>query len=106
MNGHFATRSLDNQGAWKSLVDQKNSSADISPTGGQMPRLLGLAQASKVYKALGTDNGFSRQGQEVAWGTIGNASSSEGHFWEAMNAAGVMQVPLVMCVWDDRSEEV
>ena len=101
MNGHFATRSLDNQGAWKSLVDQKNSSADISPTGGQMPRLLGLAQASKVYKALGTDNGFSRQGQEVAWGTIGNASSSEGHFWEAMNAAGVMQVPLVMCVWDD-----
>ena len=101
MNGHFATRSLDNQGAWKSLVDQKNSSADISPTGGQMPRLLGLAQASKVYKALGMDNGFSRQGQEVAWGTIGNASSSEGHFWEAMNAAGVMQVPLVMCVWDD-----
>ncbi len=101
MNGHFATRSLDENGQWKSLVDQKNSSADISPTGGQMPRLLGLAQASKVYKALGVDNGFSRQGQEVAWGTIGNASTSEGHFWEAMNAAGVMQLPLVMCVWDD-----
>ncbi len=101
MNGHFATRSLDENGAWKSLVDQKNSSADISPTGGQMPRLLGLAQASKVYKALGIENGFSRKGQEVAWGTIGNASTSEGHFWEAMNAAGVMQLPLVMCVWDD-----
>ncbi|NDD50497.1 MAG: transketolase, partial [Flavobacteriia bacterium] len=101
MNGHFATRSLDENGAWKSLVDQKNSSADISPTGGQMPRLLGLAQASKIYKALGIENGFSRKGQEVAWGTIGNASTSEGHFWEAMNAAGVMQLPLVMCVWDD-----
>ncbi len=101
MNGHFATRSLDENGVWKSLVDQKNSSADISPTGGQMPRLLGLAQASKMYKALGVENGFSRKGQEVAWGTIGNASTSEGHFWEAMNAAGVMQLPLVMCVWDD-----
>lgn len=101
MNGHFATRSLDANGDWKSLVNQKNSSADISPTGGQMPRLLGLAQASKVYKELGIDNGFSRAGSEVAWGTIGNASSSEGHFWEAMNAAGVMQIPMVMCVWDD-----
>ena len=95
MNGHFATRSLDDNGQWKSLVDQKNSSADISPTGGQMPRLLGLAQASKVYRALDIDNGFSRKGQEVAWGTIGNASTSEGPFWEAINAAGVMQVPLV-----------
>ena len=101
MNGHFATRSLDDNGQWKSLVDQKNSSADISPTGGQMPRLLGLAQASKVYRALDIDNGFSRKGQEVAWGTIGNASTSEGPFWEAINAAGVMQVPLVACVWDD-----
>ena len=101
MNGHFATRSLDDNGQWKSLVDQKNSSADISPTGGQMPRLLGLAQASKVYRALDIDNGFSRKGQEVAWGTIGNASTSEGPFWEAINAAGVMQVPLVACIWDD-----
>jgi len=101
MNGHFATRSLDDNGQWKSLVDQKNSSADISPTGGQMPRLLGLAQASKVYRALDVDNGFSRKGQEIAWGTIGNASTSEGPFWEAINAAGVMQVPLVACVWDD-----
>ncbi|HAG49381.1 MAG TPA: transketolase, partial [Cryomorphaceae bacterium] len=82
MNGHFATRSLDENGEWLPLVDQKNVSADISPTGGQMPRLLGLAQASKVSKALGIDNAFSRNGQEVAWGTIGNASASEGHFWE------------------------
>lgn len=101
MNGHFSTRSLDGNGQWKSLVDQKNSSADISPTGGQMPRLLGLAQASKVYRALDVDNGFSRKGQEIAWGTIGNASTSEGPFWETLNAAGVMQVPLVACVWDD-----
>lgn len=101
MNGHFATRSLNDDGSWKSLIDQKNSSADISPTGGQMPRLLGLAQASKVYRTLDVDNGFSRKGNEIAWGTIGNASSSEGPFWEAMNAAGVLQVPMVMCVWDD-----
>ena len=101
MNGHFATRTLNADGTWKRLVDHKNVSADISPTGGQMPRLLGLAQASKVYRAQGVDNGFSRKGAEVAWGTIGNASSSEGLFWETINAAGVLQVPMVALVWDD-----
>jgi len=101
MNGHFATRTINADGTWKRLVDHKNVSADISPTGGQMPRLLGLAQASKVYRAQGVDNGFSRKGAEVAWGTIGNASSSEGLFWETINAAGVLQVPMVALVWDD-----
>lgn len=101
MNGHFATRTLNADGSWKRLVDHKNVSADISPTGGQMPRLLGLAQASKVYRAQVVDNGFSRKGAEVAWGTIGNASASEGLFWETINAAGVLQVPMVALVWDD-----
>ncbi|WP_298952873.1 thiamine pyrophosphate-dependent enzyme [uncultured Nonlabens sp.] len=104
MGGHFATHSLNEDGSWKRLVDQKNSSADISPTAGQMPRLLGLAQASKVYRnneLIATDNGFSNKGNEVAWGTIGNASTSEGHFWETFNAAGVLQVPMVISVWDD-----
>ncbi len=101
MNGHFATRTLNADGSWKRLVDHKNVSADISPTGGQMPRLVGLAQASKVYRAQGIDNGLSRKGAEVAWGTIGNASASEGLFWESINAAGVLQVPMVALVWDD-----
>ena len=104
MNGHFATHSLNEDGTWKDLTAQKNSSADISPTGGQMPRLLGLAQASKVYRELGAFDGserFSTSGNEVAWGTIGNASTSEGLFFETINAAGVMQVPMVICVWDD-----
>jgi pyruvate/2-oxoglutarate/acetoin dehydrogenase E1 component/TPP-dependent pyruvate/acetoin dehydrogenase alpha subunit len=104
MGGHFATHSLNEDGTWKSLKDQKNSSADISPTAGQMPRLLGLAQASKIYRhnnKLDKDNLFSDQGNEVAWGTIGNASTSEGLFWETFNAAGVLQVPMVISVWDD-----
>lgn len=104
MGGHFATHSLNEDGSWKRLIDQKNSSADISPTAGQMPRLLGLAQASKVYRnndLIAADNGFSNKGNEVAWGTIGNASTSEGHFWETFNAAGVLQVPMVISVWDD-----
>jgi len=101
MNGHFATPTLNADGSWMSLVDRKNVSADISPTGGQMPRLLGLAQASKVYRSLGVSNAFSHIGGEVAWGTIGNASTSEGLFWETINAAGVMQVPMVALVWDD-----
>ena len=104
MGGHFATHSLNEDGSWKRLIDQKNSSADISPTAGQMPRLLGLAQASKVYRnndLIATDNGFSNKGNEIAWGTIGNASTSEGHFWETFNAAGVLQVPMVISVWDD-----
>ncbi|MCM4157154.1 alpha-ketoacid dehydrogenase subunit alpha/beta [Gramella sp. AN32] len=103
MGGHFMTYSLDEHGDWKNLLEQKNSSADISPTAGQMPRLLGLAQASKIYRnvdGINTEN-FSDQGNEVAWGTIGNASTSEGHFWETINAAGVLQVPMVVSVWDD-----
>ncbi|MCW5898672.1 MAG: transketolase [Flavobacteriales bacterium] len=104
MNGHFGTRSLDEHGAWKDLMAQYNSSPDISPTAGQMPRLLGLAQASKVFRqnsALHGHTHLSEQGHEVAFGTIGDASTSEGHFWETMNAAGVLQVPLAMSVWDD-----
>ncbi|MDG2194173.1 MAG: thiamine pyrophosphate-dependent enzyme, partial [Polaribacter sp.] len=104
MGGHFATHSLDENGDWKNLTQQKNSSADISPTAGQMGRLLGLAQASKIYKnveGLESFTKFSDQGNEVAWGTIGNASTSEGIFFETINAAGVLQVPMVMSVWDD-----
>jgi len=104
MGGHFATHSLDENGNWKNLMQQKNSSADISPTAGQMPRLLGLAQASKIYRnvtGLESFTNFTNQGNEVAWGTIGNASSSEGLFFETINAAGVLQVPMVMSVWDD-----
>src|SRR5690606_1535146 len=104
MGGHFATHSLDENGQWKNLTAQKNSSADIPPTAGQMPRLLGLAQASKYYRAnadADKNNQFSNQGNEVAWGTIGNASTSEGLFFETINAAGVVQVRMVMSVWDD-----
>jgi 2-oxoisovalerate dehydrogenase E1 component len=107
MGGHYATRNLDQNGQWKDLMSQKNSSSDISPTAGQMPRLLGLAQASKVYrehptlKELEAFKKFTNGGNEVAFGTIGDASTSEGPFWETMNAAGVLQVPLVMSVWDD-----
>jgi pyruvate/2-oxoglutarate/acetoin dehydrogenase E1 component/TPP-dependent pyruvate/acetoin dehydrogenase alpha subunit len=104
MGGHFATQSLDENGNWKNLTNQKNSSADISPTAGQMPRLLGLAQASKIYRNVANledKTNFSDQGNEVAWGTIGNASTSEGLFFETINAAGVLQVPMVMSVWDD-----
>jgi pyruvate/2-oxoglutarate/acetoin dehydrogenase E1 component/TPP-dependent pyruvate/acetoin dehydrogenase alpha subunit len=107
MGGHYATRSLDSEGNWLDLMAQKNSSADISPTGGQMPRLLGLALASKIYrnnKNLSEDKAFSiftDNGNEVAFGTIGDASTSEGPFWETINAAGVLQVPMVMSVWDD-----
>lgn len=104
MGGHFATHSLDEDGNWNDLTKQKNSSADISPTAGQMPRLLGLAQASKIYRnvsVLPKKNKFSNNGNEIAWGTIGNASTSEGLFFETINAAGVLQVPMVMSVWDD-----
>lgn len=106
MGGHFATRSLDKNGEWKNLMNQKNSSADISPTAGQMPRLLGLAQASKVYRnnpelQTGNFDKYSNKGGEVAFGTIGDASTSEGPFWETINAVGVLQVPVVMSVWDD-----
>ncbi len=103
MNGHFATQLLDENGEWKNLTEQKNSSADISPTAGQMPRLLGLAEASKKYRNLDIPDAekFSKNGNEIAWGTIGNASTSEGLFWETFNAAGVLQVPMVISVWDD-----
>ena len=103
MGGHFATHSLDENGNWNNLTKQKNSSADISPTAGQMPRLLGLAQASKIFRNVAGINqtNFSENGNEVAWGTIGNASTSEGLFFETINAAGVLQVPMVMSVWDD-----
>lgn len=104
MNGHFGTRSLNPDGTWKDLTKMKNSSADISPTAGQMARLVGLAQASKVYrnnKELASFTNFSNKGNEVAFGTIGDASTSEGPFWEAINAIGVLQVPVVMSVWDD-----
>lgn len=107
MGGHYSTRNLDENGEWKNLMEQKNSSADISPTAGQMPRLLGLAQASKIYrehptlKDLEKFKKFTNGGNEVAFGTIGDASTSEGPFWETINAAGVLQVPMVMSVWDD-----
>lgn len=104
MGGHFATHSLNEDGSWKNLTAQKNSSPDISPTAGQMPRLLGLAQASKIYRnvpGIKNSSNFSKNGNEIAWGTIGNASTSEGLFFETINAAGVLQVPMVMNVWDD-----
>jgi len=103
MGGHFTTHSLDKNFNWKNLTEQYNSSSDISPTGAQMPRLLGLAQASKVYRELKSKNSnkFSKNGNEVAWGTIGNASTSEGVFFETINAAGVLQVPMVISIWDD-----
>ncbi|WP_299985554.1 thiamine pyrophosphate-dependent enzyme [uncultured Pontibacter sp.] len=104
MNGHFGTRLLDEEGNWKNLMEQKNSSSDISPTASQMPRLVGLAYASKLYRQNPDLQGmqqFSVNGNEVAFGTIGNASTSEGMFFEAINAAGVLQVPMLVSVWDD-----
>ena len=103
MGGHFVTSSRDVDGNWKNLLDQKNHSGDVSPTGSQMPRLLGLAQASKIYRNHKTHNDklFSNKGNEIAWGTIGNASTSEGMFFETLNAAGVLQVPMIISVWDD-----
>jgi 2-oxoisovalerate dehydrogenase E1 component len=104
MNSHFATRMLDEAGNWKKLAELKNSSADLSANGAQMPRLVGLAYASKLFRhnpALHQFHEFSHQGNEVAFGTIGNAATSEGMFFEAMNAAGVLQIPMLVSVWDD-----
>ncbi|GAB5407994.1 MAG: alpha-ketoacid dehydrogenase subunit alpha/beta [Balneolaceae bacterium] len=106
MNSHFATRLIDEKGEWIDQTKSKNTSSDISPTAGQMPRLVGLAQASKVYRKSkelqkGEWKKFSKGGNEVAFGTIGDASTSEGMFWETMNAIGVLQLPFVMSVWDD-----
>ncbi len=104
MNNHFATRSLDELGDWKNLMEMKNSAADTSPTASQMLRLVGLAQASKHFrenKELAAFTNFSSNGNEVAFGTIGDASSAEGHFFESINAAGVLQIPMAISVWDD-----
>ena len=103
MNGHFATRSLNGDGSWKNLTQIKNISADISPTAGQMPRLLGLAQASKIFKEIDFEGAetLSNKGNEIAFGTIGDASTAEGHFWETLNAACALQVPMILSIWDD-----
>jgi pyruvate/2-oxoglutarate/acetoin dehydrogenase E1 component/TPP-dependent pyruvate/acetoin dehydrogenase alpha subunit len=104
MNGHFATRMLDEHGRWKPIATLKNSSADVSPTGSQMPRLVGLAYASRLYREipeLAQFVDFSRGGREIAWGTIGNASCAEGMFWEAVNAIGVLRAPAIISIWDD-----
>ncbi|HEV8240836.1 MAG TPA: transketolase C-terminal domain-containing protein [Thermoanaerobaculia bacterium] len=103
MNAHFATPLLSEDGEWLAATERFNTSADLSPTGSQMPRLVGLAQASKVYRELpgAADPRFTRNGNEVAWGTIGNASCAEGMFWESVNAIGVIQGPAVIAIWDD-----
>lgn len=104
MNSHFGTRQLDEDGNWRSQLDGFNSSADISPTAGQMPRLVGLAYASRLYRevdVLKSMQGFSNKGREVAFGTIGNASCAEGLFWESLNAIGVLQAPAVISIYDD-----
>jgi 2-oxoisovalerate dehydrogenase E1 component len=107
MGGHYSTRNLDSNGDWKNLMHQKNSSSDISPTAGQMPRLVGLALASKVYRNNETLRNhsdfqkFTNNGNEIVFGTIGDASTSEGPFWESINAIGVLQAPVVMSIWDD-----
>jgi len=106
MNAHFATRFIDDEGRWKDQVERYNVSADISPTAGQMPRLVGLAYASRLYREVpGLDaeefRRFSDGGREIAFGTIGNASCAEGLFWEAINAVGVLGAPLLMSIWDD-----
>lgn len=104
MNGHFATRMLEADGSWKPIAMLKNSSADVSPTGSQMPRLVGLAYASRLYREipeLSDYTEFSRGGREIAWGTIGNASCAEGMFWEAINAIGVLRAPAIISIWDD-----
>ena len=104
MNAHFATRSLNEDGTWKNLTEMKNCSADMSPTAGHMARLVGLAYASKLFRNNSSLKGFEKlsiDGNEVAFGTIGNASTSEGVFFESINAAGVLQVPMAISVWDD-----
>ena len=103
MGSSFATHSLDANYNWKNLVNQYNSSADLSPTASQMPRLLGLAQASRIYKNVDIPGAekFSNKGSEIAWGTIGDAATSEGLFFETVNAAGVMEIPVILSIWDD-----
>lgn len=104
MNSHFATRSLDENGHWRDLASMKNTSADVSPTGSQMPRLVGLGYASRLYRELDELQGykqFSHNGREVAFGTIGNATVAEGMFWEALNAIGLLNIPVAISIWDD-----
>ncbi len=103
MGGHFNTRSIDENGEWLDLMAQHNHSSDISPTGGQMPRLVGLAHASKIYRerSIANSEKFSANGNEIAWGTIGNASAAEGLFFEAVNAIGILQVPAILSIYDD-----
>ncbi|MFN2197314.1 MAG: thiamine pyrophosphate-dependent enzyme [Anaerolineales bacterium] len=104
MNAHFATRSLNFEGEWLNLAEKYNSSADVSPTASQMPRLVGLAYASRLYRQveeLHQFSQFSRNGNEIAFGTIGNASTAEGIFWESINAIGVLKAPAVVSIWDD-----
>lgn len=103
MNAHFSTRYLDENGRWRNQTDAFNVSADMSPTGSQMPRLVGLAWASRLYRELGIPGAeaLSRHGDEIAWGTIGNASTAEGMFWESLNAAGVLGIPMIVSIWDD-----
>ena len=104
MNGHFGTRFLHDDGTWKEQSAMYNSSADVSPTGSQMPRLVGLAYASRLYRnveVLQSQSQFSTNGNEIAWGTIGNASSAEGMFWESVNAIGVLKSPAIISIWDD-----
>src|SRR5438445_2065392 len=105
MLSHFATRTLDERGRWKDLLATGQSASDLSPVGSQMPRAIGLAWASRLYRespaAPAVSPGFSRNGEEVCFATIGNAGTSEGVFWESLNAGGVLQIPLVISVWDD-----
>ena len=104
MNGHFATRVLDHEGHWKDLLHLNYATSDVSPTAGQIPRIIGLGYASKLYRQnpqLNGQNQFSKNGNEVVFGTIGNAATSEGMFLEAVNAMGVLQIPVVMAIWDD-----
>ncbi len=104
MNGHFATRTVDADGSWRNLTESLNSSADVSPTGCQMPRLVGLGYASRLFReleSLRSMTQFSHNGDEVAFGTIGNASCAEGLFWESVNAIGVLQAPVLLSIWDD-----
>ena len=103
MGSSFSTHSLDENYNWKKIINQYNSSADLSPTASQMPRLVGLAQASKIYKNIKVSNSekFTDKGNEIAWGTIGDAATSEGLFFESINAGGVMQVPMIVSIWDD-----
>ena len=104
MNAHFSTRSLNPDGSWKNLTESFNSTPDVSPTGSQMPRLVGLGYASRLYRELEELKGytkFSTRGKEIAFGTVGNATTAEGMFWEAINAIGVLKAPVLLSIWDD-----